>query len=547
MRFCKRMESTMSEQVSNVEMADQLVDILRKGLGPLAELANSYHSRMVVRDIATIIERDMADEFMLLFESGELGDINEPHPELKCTFLSKAASCGSTKLVKKLLAIPGIDVVQRKTDLMSCSNPLQRDCVSDDNAVYQAVINGHVDVARLLANAGARIHVVDAAGEAPLFWDIPINTRNEMVRFLLESGEDPNGIDEADYTVLMDAAIESRRQPMEDCMRMLLEAGADASVNTDKGTFLMCCVGYCPDTKIPKSVLRGRTDLNVDAKLKRDGTTALMKAVECKKEGWVRFLIELGADPFIEDEWNRIAYDFTDQCASLEMKKRLEGALESFYEDRYQRDGVGERLHLEVEGEIVFLYKDVYKQALEFVIEGQLSHLRALVDNGIIKNINYSQFWGGTLLWAAVEIEQEEIVRYLLTVPGIDVNTYKKKAAMRRLGNMFVFGSKKLPFMAAVLKNNVNIAKLLVKAGANTRLCLRRGETPLMLAAKQDNSLEMIQYLLRLNWNILATDATGKTALDYAKNATVENAAVIAFLTEAEKNGMHNSMWGAIW
>jgi ankyrin repeat protein len=70
--------------------------------------------------------------------------------------------------------------------------------------------------------------------------------------------------------------------------------------------------------------------------------------------------------------------------------------------------------------------------------------------------------------------------------------------------------------MAAILKNNVQVAQMLVDKGADVSAKTEAGLTPLMFAASVGNPA-MVKLLLAKGADAAVKDQLGKTASDYAK------------------------------
>ncbi|XP_026228977.1 ankyrin repeat domain-containing protein 34A [Anabas testudineus] len=117
---------------------------------------------------------------------------------------------------------------------MGDGGPLQ----TEGNALLKAVFQGKLRLTRLLLEGGAYINEGNERGETPISaaclasYDDP-QTRQRMVKYLLEKGADPNIPDKSGRTALMHACAE---QAGKEVVSLLLENGADPSLKDYSGS-----------------------------------------------------------------------------------------------------------------------------------------------------------------------------------------------------------------------------------------------------------------------------------------------------------------------
>jgi len=215
-----------------------------------------FPSQELTYELARLVSEDKVDEFMDLFDKGFAGTINDIHPKLDCTWLTLAAVNGSMKTATKLMAVPGIDVsLGNDTPTRFEYKEItpwggERIWIEEPPGARSrepglripfrlAVINGHLEMARLLADAGAKTDLRDYDGTTPLMLALQNKDNEAMVRFLLDIGQDPNAKDVNGCSVLMRAGLQDHTSG--ETVQMLLDAGADATVQNEQGTFLMFC------------------------------------------------------------------------------------------------------------------------------------------------------------------------------------------------------------------------------------------------------------------------------------------------------------------
>eukprot|EP01034_Spumella_vulgaris_P024692 gene24692-31065_t len=168
----------------------------------LAKGANSHiRNRNKKTPLHQAVEEGHLEVVNLLIEGG--GDVNAVN-RWKQTALHEASIRGFTAIVEALLAEHAkVDAVNSKKE-----TPL-----------HLAASFGHTDIVKLLLSAGAHVKLANELLQTPLH----IAANVEVVTLLLEAGADPDAVDKDLETPLHYEAQKGR----EDCVRLLLERGAD--------------------------------------------------------------------------------------------------------------------------------------------------------------------------------------------------------------------------------------------------------------------------------------------------------------------------------
>lgn len=158
-------------------------------------------------------------------------------------------------------------------------------------------------------------------------------------------------------------------------------------------------------------------------------------------------------------------------------------------------------------------------------------------------DVNIQDYGRYTALIYAAHYGYEHIVRFLLTIPGINVNLRNEHnvtalMASARQGYSHVvklllqvpeisinqqdkFGN--TPLLHAVFSNNIETVQSLLNAGAHINIRDNRGFSALMVAVWQHN-IELVQLLLQFpDIEINACDTYGQTALDKAVEQNYQN------------------------
>lgn len=139
--------------------------------------------------------------------------------------------------------------------------------------------------------------------------------------------------------------------------------------------------------------------------------------------------------------------------------------------------------------------KDIFETARSGSVEELQKQLKGHQDAvNMVNNEGYS------LLTLATYRNNNEVAAYLIK-EGADINGKSN------------YGT---PLMAAVVKGNVAIAKLLLENKANTGITDATGNTALIYAVIF-KKYEIAEMLVKAKADVNITDIRGKSALDYAK------------------------------
>ena len=97
-------------------------------------------------------------------------------------------------------------------------------------ALHHAAIRGHVDCIKLLLKAGAKVNLPDRFGRTALYW-AACNSHTDCVKLLLKAKANAKLADSQNRTALYWAAERGNA----DCVKMLIKAGADIEQGNPKG------------------------------------------------------------------------------------------------------------------------------------------------------------------------------------------------------------------------------------------------------------------------------------------------------------------------
>ena len=155
----------------------------------------------------------------------------------------------------------------------------------------------------------------------------------------------------------------------------------------------------------------------------------------------------------------------------------------------------------------------------------RIETVRQLLANGTDVNVR-DEFGNTPLMWAYLP----KIVKLLLK-HGADINAQTKT------------GESILHVTAHSQSTQINLLEFLLGNGADPNISNRRGLTPLMIAARNGNSI-YIATLLRAGANIEAKDRRGRTAIHHAALAGMADA--IEILSNRGANVNSTNRWGGL-
>ncbi|VDM51908.1 unnamed protein product [Angiostrongylus costaricensis] len=249
----------------------------------------------------------------LLIHSGAKAVFVNMNSEFKESPLTLAAYKGYTDVIEYLLSLDDYDHSTRDEELHT--------------ALMEAAMDGHLEVARVLIQAGAPVNLTSEAYESPLTLSC-CGGHAELAKLLIDAGANIEETNDENYTPLMEAA----REGYVHVVKVLLENGAEVNATTDETMETALTVAACggftlvvlfTDLPADRSV-KFRQQMNQALSLASenghfdvlqvlhsngadlvrfhlynfdyDGRTALMKAAKNGFTEIVEFLVTKGAD-----------------------------------------------------------------------------------------------------------------------------------------------------------------------------------------------------------------------------------------------------------
>ncbi|CAK9115055.1 unnamed protein product [Durusdinium trenchii] len=190
------------------------------------ELGYMVESGKYVRDLKTLIATKIGySRFRLRLLSEEMGELQDDMPVRRLPSLQLVILdyCAPEKANWQALhlACENNQVIEVTSLLQKPQNPNGTGADIDRPPMFLAAERGHLEVVRLLLEAGADPNAATRCGHTVLMFAAQ-NGHLEVARVLLEVGADPNAAMQDGATALMDATVHGHLE----VVRVLLKAGA---------------------------------------------------------------------------------------------------------------------------------------------------------------------------------------------------------------------------------------------------------------------------------------------------------------------------------
>jgi ankyrin repeat protein len=446
-----------------------------------------------------------------------------------------------------------------------------RPAAAEDLRLLEAIRNGAApaDVGTLIKQ-GASVNATDAEGVTALVWAAHQDDL-ESVRLLARAGADPNLATAYGVTPLTLACVNRSAA----VVQALLDAGANPNARQWTGeTPLMTCARTGAAEAVGALLSHGA---DVNATEERQGHTALMRAVGAKHPDVVRRLVAAKADVRARSKGGFTALLFAAQEGDLESARILVAA----GADVNEKTSRGPDARRDLTGGLCLRPGEDAAQAaapdaqcfvpaenpsalLMATASGHEELALFLLDKGA--DPNAADPYGWTPLhhaiprgWADISgalfrpfhdrIRRPDLPQLVDALLARGANPNARVASRFSRLAMFTFREYSpigaTPFALAAAAGDLGIMRALLDAGADPRLNLKDGTTPLMLAAgarriadsvpqerrsadEEANALKAVELLASRGASLEAMDANGQTALHAA--ATVRAHSIIEFL-----------------
>ena len=355
-----------------------------------------------------------------------------------------------------------------------------------DLRLIEAVKNRNVEAVRSLLGRGIDVNTPQPDGATALHWAAHHDDQ-VAADLLMRAGANVNAKNELGATPLWLAAAQGSTS----MVAKLLDGGANPNVALEEGETPLMAAARAGNLEVVKLLAARGADVNAAEHLR--GQTALMWAAANERPEVVRTLVELRADINAHSDSRRLVVNTGLQTAggNGDVSQRFAPPGVSDYKEggftpllfAAERGSASSAQHLLSAGANV---NDVAANGASALViaahSGHTALARLLLDKGADANATGA---GYTALHAAVLRGDEELAKALLA-HGADPNApLVKGTPIRRasidwaLNHTWIGGT---PYWLAARLADAGLMRTLAGAGANTRVALKDGTTPLMAA-----------------------------------------------------------------
>jgi ankyrin repeat protein len=329
-------------------------------------------------------------------------------------------------------------------------------------ALAWAVFLDLPDIATKLLEAGANVNAAGEYGETPLTLTLA-NGDVALASKLLKAGADPKATRWNGETTLMIAAGVGSVEEV----KLLIDAGVDVNGSEPRrGQDALMWAAAEGHPEVVNALIQRGAKVNAATKI---GFTSLAFAIMKNDAASVQCLLRAGADP---------NYALPDK-----------------------------------DGTKMLTMAGSYKSAAAAI---------ALLDGGADPNITDHK--GMTPLHVAAEAGAVDLVRKLLSKGAVlNVRTYQAKKVsadpIEKNLMVFSFSGEQTPLLLAAKFNCVDVMRVLIEAGADSKAKSQDGTT-LFLAAAGSGHVEAARYAYQFDKDVRATDDDSSTAMHEAVSGT---------------------------
>ncbi len=407
----------------------------------------------------------------------------------------------------------------------------------NQNSIFRALKAGKYDLADRFIKSGVDINFQNNGDETALLWAIRIGD-NYTRDFLLERGANPNivspkgksplslamenNVKESIYTLikkganLKDKNIIYQRDSIERFFsyltsgekKQIAELGFPLDYRFFEGSSLLMKACHVGDLDFVKYLISKGIDVNY---ANDSGTTALINAIKEKKVDILKYLLDNGADFLKETKAGENAVDIALATGTVEILNILYTKVQTidFTNLRWSKS----------------VYRILSLQNYE-----KLEYLCTKTNF-----LKFKDSEGDNLLNIAIENKMEKLTSFFIE-NGLDIeepNSKRERPIIQAIKNnnynivkALIDGGAKLDdTLHLALKNNIDIAILLIDNGVDIEVKDSQGKTPLLFAV-ENNLLDLARNLVYKGSNIEAVNNKNLSLLQIASEKGYEEMAL---------------------
>jgi ankyrin repeat protein len=350
---------------------------------------------------------------------------------------------------------------------------------ADEPRLIETVKSGNVDAVRALLKERVDVNARQGDGATALHWAVHRND-GSVVDLLLRAGATPDLADDTGATALYLACV-NRSGPM---VERLLQARANPNAALVSGeTVLMTCARTGEATGVRALLTRGA---NVNATEPGHHQTALMWAAAQSEPKAVEALLEGGADVRARSRsyTQTVTSEVTQRAGREELNYTVPrgGSTPLLFAAR-SGDAESARLLIEAGADVNDELPDGASALVVAAHSGHTSAATLLLEKGADPN---AAAVGYTALHAAVLRGDLNLVKVLLAHKANPNAQITKGMPVRRTSQDFELPKTLMgatPYLLAAKFLEADIMRALAAGGADTRLPMNDGATPLLAAA----------------------------------------------------------------